>query len=404
MVARDRVGIDRKTGTAAKDVLFRQALLPAGTEFELTIEVDLPSDKLEDLQAQLRASLGVLISGLPLGSGSTHGFGLVRLKEDAKVAIINVACGGPKALGELLKPTFKLLAEELPAGHIASNEARSEIEWTATTSIVVGNGLPGDSVDAVPLADMSAETVELVIPGTSIRGALRSHAEMIVRTLKGIDAPEGPLHEQVGPDEVLTALFGGISSDGRGPEWLGKSALRVGEVRASTTLKSEVWAEVVGASKGVPTKNATGAEKHKNLTSESLEALKSAGFRIRQRVAIDRWTGGASDGALYSVLAPEGNQIEWGNIVLTVDLARLEQTGLKDQAMALFWLVLRDLHAGLISLGSRANRGHGNIQVSGRPTVQIGDNKRIAPDQTWVHAWEKWLETIIFDQREVSGQ
>src|SRR5262249_40476034 len=81
-------------------------------------------------------------------------------------------------------------------------------------------------------------------------------------------------------------------------------------------------------------------------------------------VAVDRWTGGAAEGFLYSVLEPNG--IHWEPIRLTLDLTRLRKDGERndrDPAVALLLLVLRELSAGCIPLGFGVNRGMGAIEI-----------------------------------------
>ena len=74
--------------------------------------------------------------------------------------------------------------------------------------------MQGTVVHALPLADRVTRDPGLaqmawLLPGSSIKGALRSHAERIVRTLRGVAAPgdflEAVRDRQLGP--VLT-LFG----------------------------------------------------------------------------------------------------------------------------------------------------------------------------------------------------
>ena len=57
-------------------------------------------------------------------------------------------------------------------------------------------------------------------------------------------------------------------------------------------------------------------------------------------VAIDRWTGGAADSFLYSVLEPVA--VDWPEIELCVDLDRLAPKENRDAALALLLLTLKD--------------------------------------------------------------
>jgi len=91
----------------------------------------------------------------------------------------------------------------------------------------------------------------------------------------------------------------------------------------------------------------------------------------------DRWTGGVADGLLYS---EEVYDSTWNSIVLELDLDRLltnakagleEPGGQEDSrgedrsraAFCLLGLVLAELAAGTLPLGSRGTRGMGQVEV-----------------------------------------
>ncbi len=76
-------------------------------------------------------------------------------------------------------------------------------------------------------------------------------------------------------------------------------------------------------------------------------------------VAIDRWTGGAADGMLYSTLEPMG--IDWEPICLDVNLSAVKERQL--EVIALLLVVLRDMMLAKIPLGYATNRGMGAITV-----------------------------------------
>ena len=114
-----------------------------------------------------------------------------------------------------------------------------------------------------------------------------------------------------------------------------------------------------------------------------------------QHVAIDRWTGGAAEGLLFSVL--ELHDSNWEPLEIRLNLARLPVEH-ADAAVALTILVLRDFAAGWIPLGSQTTRGLGaitvtSIDVRGLPR---GDTKvdAIPEDdlQRYAKAWTKYLE------------
>lgn len=79
----------------------------------------------------------------------------------------------------------------------------------------------------------------------------------------------------------------------------------------------------------------------------------------RSHVAIDRFTGGAQDGLLYSVeaIAPGA----------TLDLTIGVHDGVGEAVVGLLWHVARDLHDGLIGVGGHSTRGYGSVTLTSPP-------------------------------------
>lgn len=124
-------------------------------------------------------------------------------------------------------------------------------------------------------------------------------------------------------------------------------ALFVEDCYANHTMQPDAWSSVESAAN----------------QAELQTGLNQAGLKDTQQafhVAIDRWTGGAADGCLYSTLEPMG--IEWQPITLKLDLHRMG--GWQSVGIMLLLLLLRDLLQGRIPLGYATNRGMGAIQVN----------------------------------------
>jgi hypothetical protein len=97
-------------------------------------------------------------------------------------------------------------------------------------------------------------------------------------------------------------------------------------------------------------------------------------LRIADHVAVDRWTGGAAESRLFSVLEPMG--AAWEPMRLRLDCRRAGGGGggdgggggvrVGDQrlALALLLLVLRDLAGGWLAFGFGSTRGQGHVAVS----------------------------------------
>ena len=206
-----------------------------------------------------------------------------------------------------------------------------------------------------PLRDPSVpwDEAQLLIPGTSIRGALRSRASRIARTVLASRDDFEPLashdiHEQIAAEPNLVRyMFGSTKYRG---------AVAVHDCRS---------------------------KKH--------------GTRVKvTHNAIDRWTGGVIDGGLFTEAVYLGT--EWEPIQIDIDLRRLlknieAEKGPEDKhetgdvakaeggpdehkqpkpthadyaraSYVLLGLALAELSAGTLPLGSRSTRGLGQVVVS----------------------------------------
>ena len=135
-------------------------------------------------------------------------------------------------------------------------------------------------------------------------------------------------------------------------------------------------------------------------------------------VAIDRWTGGAADGMLYSVLEPIG--VDWDAIGIRLDIAQLKKIeaikkkedsqspSVLKPAIALLLLVLRDFANRKIPIGYGTNRGMGTVEVTAMTLdgAQLDDleglsgEQSITPDLSSLgeplldeltEAWQDWI-------------
>jgi len=200
------------------------------------------------------------------------------------------------------------------------------------------------------------------LPGSSIKGALRSQAAKILRTIHPQkDALRTDEHDP-DPDNdldgtILTDLFGGANCRGR---------VHVDDVYQNENLmEADKW--VV---EDKPTMDqATVHEDH---------------------VAIDRFTGGASNQALFSAAVPRKEK-NWDKIALTVDFGRPVESPAyqswkaaptlpeppdakkylplseecRQAELAVRLLLLRDLDDGFLPSGFASRRGMGDIELTG---------------------------------------
>ena len=370
---RDGVSINRRYGTAEPGYLYTKEVLPTGSVFSLniTINCDTQVDTTQGIEhhpVAVQKVLAALTNGVSVGSGSTKGFGAVKLTKptvtrrdrssaaDLKRLVSGEAFGAISLDDWTTKPTNPALE-------------RTTIKWRPLGPILVKDEPEGDAIDVLPLITAGSDgLVHLVIPGSSIKGALRSHAERILRSVLEIDTPSK--HEEVlqATDEMLPVglLFGQI---GDGKAGVGrKGALRVSETTSVQGWKANLWADVSKSEKFDDADN-NSKDTFTNL-QRALNALQEdsrAPFVIGCHVAIDRWTGGAHEGALYSILEP-WITCENGWTPITIDLDHNILREQSDQATGaarvLLSLVLKDFCEGWIPLGYGVNKGYGALEAS----------------------------------------
>jgi CRISPR/Cas system CSM-associated protein Csm3 (group 7 of RAMP superfamily) len=363
---RDGVGIDRSSGVAKARLKFDRAVLPVGSRLRLRLEVELPDDDEEEGAA--RAQLGALLAALEagevrLGAAQTRGLGRVRLEEtaireqrlDTRAGLLELLAAGSADEVGCTRTVDDLVAQ----GPGPKPGARSTLEvtvvWRPLGPLMVKSGADGLAIDSLPLVSRSGGGLSLLLPGSALKGALRTRAEQIVRTVLDFaladDQLDVPLVKWLFGAAGRSARARGAPRTGlveRGGLVSGRGALRVEDCHARVTFDADAWKAVTRA---------------KN-DGEARQAIDGAGlgdWAHAYHVAVDRWTGGAAQGLLYSTLEP--HDVEWEPIRLSIDFARLPHD-LVHAAVALLLLLLDELGSGRLPLGYGVNRGHGDVEVS----------------------------------------
>ena len=364
--------IDRYWGSVADGALFEHEYLPAGRPLTLVITaqaglpdgVAVPAGAVEPATPEQVETLFELLLGLfrseRISFGGRRGAGWGRVRPDARPdadfwtltraplgscddlvswlsggqdmagAIAPVDCGGPDRMRITIawnSPTGILVADpRLSEAELERKKQEKEKREKAAQKADQGGGQGDVRDDYVPAMQMCTDTAEgkrLVLPGSSVRGALRSRASRIARTILAArhapvaDWSNTGVHDQLAADPVLVRdLFG--STEQRG-------ALTVLDTLA------------------VPRR------KPRNIPHN----------------AGDRWTGGVAGGALYG---EEVHDAQWGDLTLELDpnsFSPQADVNRRKAAWCLLGLVLAELAAGTLPLGSRGTRGLGQVRVTG---------------------------------------
>lgn len=395
---RDGVGINREWGTAAEKAKYDRAILPKGCKIPLNMTLEVPVESSEEAE-KYKNSFASLIKALEkgeirLGAAKTRGLGKVQLFNcNIRESKLNQRDGILKALqgkDEIINPAIFLQSSIIT---YQRKKLTFEINWQPQSPLMVkaeGNGI---AVDILPLVSAIDRSLTFVLPGSSIKGAFRFQAERIIRTVcpslinrnvDFLDQIEVPL---------VNELFG-TRAKAKKETKKGIGSLFIDDCYANIPITPSAWGNIEAATN----------------ENDLREALNNANLQNVQQafhVAVDRWTGGAADGMLYSNL--ELMKINWKPICLTLDIDRLSNNKLF--AISLLLLCLRDLVDGRIPLGYGTNRGMGSIKVNSivikgdnlesdlekftNVTLENGSITNLDSEllQTLNNAWKNWIDT-----------
>lgn len=316
---RDHVRIDDLTLTASKSGKYDEEIVPVGAKFAVEIKLDgwntnVPLEA-KELFDKVMAKL--MSDSIALGGKQTNGYGKIKFESNSQVrefdlcdiddmkAFINLS-SGPRFTDSDKGHRIEHTKYNFSAQHLQGVSGSISIKLSCLGPVMVsGHG------DISAIADMTTMTVpkyiygessskvqyEPVIPGSSIKGVLHHRVQSIAR-LKGMS------------EDSVERIFGAIKGNHAG----------VGHVSVSDML-------------------------YENSHKEQLV----------QHVAIDRFTGGALESALFDE-AP----IWDSNSIFTL---RLSVDNLLFKDFGLLAFALLDLAQGELAIGNGTNRGNGRFSV-----------------------------------------
>lgn len=343
-VERFRAAQDRRRGAARIGHLVKADWLPAGTSIRLWALIDEAlgpvGESWDDLvRSVVVASVGeratgddavdteswspYLGAGRSTGNGRTKltGFRTRELDLELKSDLADVLQGvSPARMPDLLKGGKEHGKEIVPC---TAADPLHATRWRLDGPLHVGSGSSrsegGSEVHQVVMDQAGRPCV----PATSWKGLVRSRAEFILRSLD-IDVCDGGTRRGQSRNQPqpcdgcpVCDVFGGTGQR-RGSPGSGYAA----------RIRFESSSVKYGQVRDQP----------------------------RTHVAIDRFTGGAAKGLLYS-----RDVVESGFLELTI--ARIPGRAVPSHTKQLIDLTLRDLTDGLIGLGGGSSRGYGDLRL-----------------------------------------
>jgi CRISPR/Cas system CSM-associated protein Csm3 (group 7 of RAMP superfamily) len=319
--------IDRWRGAAADNTLRAEQVLPAGAGFEVFLRWDGAGPGEVASLAELIARWRPLI-----GRGTSRGRGRCVTE---RVRHGTLRLDDP---GDLL--TWLTLSGPDLVLTAASHEVQApgtgpdpDLLLQATASIDgpwrIGTGETPPKGEKIPLLRAGGRPV---VPGSAVKGLLRSRAEYILRS---VGVTPDPCPDGTCQLCWTCQVFGYGGGDSEETSVGSRAAVRIADAVVANPVDAE-----------------------------------------RIHIAIDRFTGGVLDGALYMM-----EVLEAGTFPLRVErLAAGLDAQREKEIRAVLRLVLEDLNDGIIGMGGAAARGYGSVTVdfgraSGLP--EAGEARRV---------------------------
>ena len=310
---RDGVRVDKQSGSAADKAKFDVEIVERGTEFELNLEcVIREGDKNYNLTALFLALLyGFQEGDIRLGARTRRGYGRGKvscweirdLQMDNSADVMAWLRDNPWT-----RAKSSLTPRPLPSNHRQC--LRIEADFNLCTSLLIRSS-SGDP-DAPDMIHLQSDG-EPVVPGTSFAGAFRHRATLIAKTIGWSES-------------TVDKMFGYVYEEG-------SKGTQQADARAS-----RIWIE------------------------EHL--VENAKYQWQDRVAIDRFTGGSLQSALFNEkpvyplrLEELAGKKSTSNLRLTLTLEEPEEA-----EIGLLLLTLRDFWRGHAALGGETSNGRGILQ------------------------------------------
>ena len=295
---REHVGITDK-GVANNGAKFDEEVLYKGTRFKFSMEMLDDEESFEEILELLQSNT------FRLGGGSTKGFGKVKVVSISTDTFdIESYENYSSSLNHRLSQPFKLKETE------SQNYKKYTLNLTPDDFFMFGSGFGDEDTDStqvyediIDYDEKSLKKKKILIPASSIKGAIAHRTLFHYNSLVGnsIEASNGV--------KILEKIFGEAKDTKKDKGLRGK------------VIFSDVYLE------------------DKEQT------------KVFDHVSIDRFTGGAIEGALFQEKTIAQDD--------TFDIEILLHKDVKDKELEAFEGALKDITTGMLSLGGMTTKGHG---------------------------------------------
>jgi CRISPR-associated RAMP protein (TIGR02581 family) len=259
------------------------------------------------------------------------------------------------------------------------NQCLIDLEITTEGPLLIKSGLPGiTGPDMSPVVTFRSGTrPQPYIPGSSLKGVLRSHAERIARTLCW-----EPEEWRVGACNPFLTKRQETDWDRQGFCGAKFEELKKRAQTARSTVEAlttpVIYRDSCPACKVFGSTFLIG-----RLSVPDLYLKKDSAYHTERRdgVGIDRFTGGSSPNALFNL------EVVTNAVFETHETQQLRLINFELWQLGWLAYVLRDLSEGLISIGSGKSRGLGQVSAEVRK-VELSTASRCLPQRNTARLWE----------------
>ncbi|MEI7813129.1 MAG: RAMP superfamily CRISPR-associated protein [Ignavibacteria bacterium] len=333
---RDGIKIDTKTGLTVDKSKYDYETIERGAKFSLRIEAGYSKTNKKNILDILATVAFVLSNGkISVGAKTNSGLGKIMLKD---YSVYDYDFSNPEmVLNWLRRDDGKKV--ELPVVSLKNDQSFEMVIDIKLKNSLIVKSYPSDpqSSDAVNIKSGDS----YLLPGTSIKGALRSRAEKILNTL--FDGQNDVT------DQIMDALFGNVKP----------------EVRKFKAVKGRFKVEE--------------------------EILPDFVAELQNRIRIDRFTGGTIASALFDSTPLFNNEPDINNKILKINI-KVEKC--KDYEAGLCLLLMKDLWTGDLALGGEKNIGRGVFQGNAASvhfhginvSINSGLNPESLPEREWLQS------------------
>ncbi len=353
-VVESNTSINRSTRTVEKNHLFYTEAVPAGVSFQTVITGNLSRKETLFLIAAISMLFGGTENLTALGANTANGWGKVTW-ELSKVSAFSdqdlitwLNDDDRLPIEDLLnkkKPDNSIKVKKITGLETGKPSAKYDIfpvSLQFDASFITSMIQKTEKIDGIDRkSSVTRKTADnkFILPASSFRGALRSQAERILRTMadseeKGFELACNPLLKQ--------AQKG--------------CCHKIESVQEKNKLC--LICQLFGAS---------GWRSPLYVSDFTMSASDTAQYQTHRMIAVDRFTGAAKDSALFT--------LQGGWRPALHGTLRYSRRDLPEGGLALLAMTLRDLMEGDIFFGYGRSRGYGSCICSWQTDKPLWDDK-----------------------------